>query len=410
MEPGTCRNAAGLLGTRPLPTLTRRRCSEFGMRRAPGVGCQWEPNTRKMRPRHWRPPRRPVVRHLLSTRSLSCPCREAPHFGADSRLQDGPTASMPSEVAPLGAGRVLPGSNCSPSGHRLPSAGTGSPGTHSQLPRHPEARVPHCLSSELSHVLLRPCTPDRGPRGWRTARVQPGVCEQRSTSPATRSHALGRALFLPHSSAGPLGRQVTQCLFPGDRILSAVATATETFSPKSLHQSKVREQGPGWAWNGCSELTLGWPGLGPSGLRNVHQERSSLSLRSAGSCLPLWTGGGLLRVPLHPPPLQPGGAVSRLAAHSAGGRRLCQGHRGLGSRASTAAEPNPEHQPCGRSQGSSGGLTGPPGSPPQWPHGPTGQPSAGPAWPPACPPEPSTSPGAAPGEQQVRSVEHRPCP
>ena len=193
--------------------------------------------------------------------------------------------------------------------------------------------------------------------GWRTARVQPRVCEQRSAFPATRSHALGRALFPPHSSAGPLGRQVTQCLFPGDRILSAVATATETFSPKSLHRSKVREQGPGWAWSGCSELTLGWPGLGPSGLRNVHQERSSLSLRSAGSCLPLWTGRGLLGVPLHPPPLQPGGAISRLATRSARGRPLCHGHHSLGSKASTAAEPNPEHQPCGCSQGSSGGLT-----------------------------------------------------
>lgn len=230
--------------------------------------------------------------------------------------------------------------------------------------------------------------------------------------------ALGQALFLPHSSTGPLGRQTPrspwtcapQCLFPGDQIPSTVATATETFSPKSLHRSKVRQQGLGWARSGCSELSLGWPGLGPSGLRNVHQERSSLSLRRAGSCLPLWTGRGLLGVPLCPPPLQPGGAVSRLTARSARGRRLSLGHCGLGSRASTAAEPNPEYHPCGCSQGSTGGLTGPPCSPPQRSHGAIGQPSAGPAWPPACPPEPSTSPGAAPGGQQVRSVEHRPCP
>lgn len=90
MEPGRCRNAVGLLGTGPLPALTRRRCSEFGTCGAPGVGCRWEPNARKVRPRHWRLPHRPLVRHPLSTRSPPSPCREAPRLGADSQLQDGP--------------------------------------------------------------------------------------------------------------------------------------------------------------------------------------------------------------------------------------------------------------------------------------------------------------------------------
>lgn len=44
---------------------------------------------------------------------------------------------------------------------------------------------PGCLSSELSHVLLRPCTPDRGPRGpWM---VRTGAGGQRMSSPGSAS-------------------------------------------------------------------------------------------------------------------------------------------------------------------------------------------------------------------------------
>ena len=137
----------------------------------------------------------------------------------------------------------------------------------------------------------------------------------------------------------------------------------QTPSHPSLHQSKVREQGPGWAWSGVSELALGRPGLVSSGLRNVHQETSSLSPRTAVSCLPLWTGPGLLGVPLHPPPLQPGDTISCLCCRSARGRRLSTDSLWSG-------EHNPEHQPCGHSQGNSGGLTGPLGRTPQAQPGP----------------------------------------
>lgn len=191
------------------------------------------------------------------------------------------------------------------------------------------------------------------------------------------------SLAAPHSGAGTVPASLVHWA-PGQpdaevplvsRSRSACSQGTkfhpllprrQTPSHPSLHQSKVREQGPGWAWSGVYELALGRPGLVSSGLRNVHQETSSLSPRTAVSCLPLWTGPGLLGMPLRPHhcSLEAPSAASTAARPGAGASAwtLC----GLGSR----AEPNPEHQPCRHSQGNSGGLTGPLGRTPQAQPGP----------------------------------------
>lgn len=213
---------------------------------------------------------------------------------------------------------------------------------------------------------------------------------------------LGRALFLPDSSAGPLGSQTLRTPWrPGH----AVPVPRGLNSIHRCHGDRnlltqvciraVREQRPGWTQSGISELAPGRPGLVSSGLRNVHRETSSLSLRTAVFLPPAVDrprpSRGAPPSPttaswrLHQPPLLP----ARL------GQAPQHGHSAVWG--------------AGQSPTLS---TSPVGTPGQLrrSHRAAGPYSTGSAWPPVCPPEPSTSPGAVPAEQRVQSMEHGPRP
>lgn len=98
----------------------------------------------------------------------------------------------------------------------------------------PRPASPGCLSSELSRVLLRPCTPDRGPRGPWTVRTGAGgqrvssLGSSSSTAPSRPpAHMLwdGRCSCLTR----PLGPWAT-------RSLSACSQGTEFHLPSPRQQ------------------------------------------------------------------------------------------------------------------------------------------------------------------------------
>lgn len=180
MEPGRCRNAGHRTPSRPHPTEMLRIWDMWGPRGGLPVGAQCPEGETPALASAPPPPREASALHQEPSQPLSGGPSPRCRLPAAGRSQRPPCLQKWLLWVQAESCRGL---TVAPRDTAFPVLERGLQGHAASSPVVLRPVSPGCLSSELSHVLLRPCTPDRG---WRTARVQSGVCEQHSTFPATR--------------------------------------------------------------------------------------------------------------------------------------------------------------------------------------------------------------------------------